>query len=215
MLASPGLLCSVLVTDEAPFQVANGACHEAGRTAVQIEIPWERTMVQLVMVIDDSLVIRMIVETCLHRAGYEVKSFADGVEALCWLNTTEARIPDLVVVDLGLPRLDGYQVIQQIKARPVLECIKLVILSQRDGILDRLKGRLVGAHAYLTKPFKTDQLVAVIQTSLGDAIPSTEGAKRQGKHEVAFSEEMVRSHLPAGVFPSHSHGLSVNDEHCK
>lgn len=73
-------------------------------------------MAQFVMVIDDSLVIRKILETCLHRAGYEVKSFPDGVEALCWLNTSEARIPDLVVVDLGLPKLDGYQVIQLIKA---------------------------------------------------------------------------------------------------
>jgi twitching motility two-component system response regulator PilG len=147
-------------------------------------------MAQLVMVIDDSLVIRKIVETCLHRAGYEVKSFADGVEALCWLNTTEARIPDLVVVDLGLPRLDGYQVIQQIKARPVLERTRLVILSRRDGILDRLKGRLVGAHAYLTKPFKTDQLVAVIQTSLGDAVPSTEGARKDEADERSWSDLM-------------------------
>jgi twitching motility two-component system response regulator PilG len=158
-------------------------------------------MSAFVMVIDDSLVIRKILETCLHRAGYEVKSFPDGVEALRWLNTTEARIPDLVVVDVGLPKLDGYQVIQQIKVRPALERTKLVILSRRDGILDRLKGRLVGAHAYLTKPFKTDQLVAVIQASLGDAVPNTEGARRQGKHEMASSEEMVPSHLPAGVFP--------------
>jgi hypothetical protein len=84
-------------------------------------------MNQLVMVIDDSLVIRKIVETCLRRAGYEVKSFPDGVEALCWLNTTEARIPDLVIVDPGLPKLDGYQVMQQIKARPALEHTRLVI----------------------------------------------------------------------------------------
>src|SRR5258708_31731707 len=125
-------------------------------------------MAVFVMVIDDSLVMRKIVETCLHRAGYEVKSFPDGVEALCWLNTTEARIPDLVVVDLGLPRLDGYQVIQQIKARPALAHTRLVILSRHDSVLDRLKGRLVGAHAYLTRPFKTDQLVAVIQAALVD-----------------------------------------------
>ncbi len=92
-------------------------------------------MNQFVMVIDDSLVIRKIVETCLRRAGYEVKCFPDGVEALCWLNTTEACIPDLVIVDLGLPKLDGYQVMQQIKARPVLERTRLVILSRRDGVL--------------------------------------------------------------------------------
>ena len=154
-----------------------------------------------VMVIDDSPTIRKILETCLHRAGYEVKSFPDGVEALCWLNTTEAHIPDLVVVDLGLPRLDGYQVIQQIKVRPALERTRLVILSRRDGVLDRLKGRLVGAHAYLTKPFKTDQLVAAIQASLGEVVSSSEGAKRQGGHEMASSEDTARSHVPAGVFP--------------
>ena len=124
-------------------------------------------MSAFVMVIDDSLVIRKILETCLHRAGYEVKSFPDGVEALCWLNTTEARIPDLVVVDVGLPKLDGYQVIQQIKVRPALERTKLVILSRRDGVLDRLKGRMVGAHAYLTKPFRTQTILEVVQLHLG------------------------------------------------
>jgi CheY-like chemotaxis protein len=80
------------------------------------------------MVIDDSLVIRKIVETCLHRAGYEVESFADGVEALCWLNKMEARVPDLIIVDLSLPRLDGYEVIRLLKARPALENTVLVIL---------------------------------------------------------------------------------------
>src|SRR6184192_2013973 len=100
-------------------------------------------MSAFVIVIDDSLVIRKILEICLHRAGYEVKSFPDGVEALYWLNTAEAHIPDLVVIDVGLPKLDGYQVIQQIKARPALERTRLMILSRRDGVLDRLKGRLV------------------------------------------------------------------------
>jgi DNA-binding response OmpR family regulator len=158
-------------------------------------------MSAFVMVIDDSLVIRKILETCLRRAGYDIKSFSDGVEALCWLNTTEAHIPDLVVVDLGLPRLDGYQVIQQIKARPALERTKPVILSRRDGILDRLKGRFVGAHAYLTKPFKTDQIVAVIQASLGDAVPSTEGARRPGRHEMVSSEETARSRISGSLSP--------------
>ncbi len=163
-------------------------------------------MAVFVMVIDDSLVIRTILDTCLHRAGYDTRCFPDGVEALCWLNTSEARIPDLVVVDLGLPRLDGYQVIQQIKARPALERTRLVILSRRDGILDRLKGRLAGAHAYLTKPFKTDQLVAAIQTSLGNTAPSPEGAMRQEEREMASSEDTTRSHAPAGALPLASMG---------
>jgi twitching motility two-component system response regulator PilG len=120
-----------------------------------------------VMVIDDSLVIRTILETCLRRAGCEVKSFADGVQALLWLNTAQARIPDLIFVDLGLPKLDGYEVIRLLKARSALAHTILVILSRRDGVLDRLKGRLIGAHAYLTKPFKTQEILAVVQAYLG------------------------------------------------
>src|SRR6266699_1804728 len=100
-------------------------------------------MSAFVMVIDDSSTIRKILETCLHRAGYEVKSFQDGAEALRWCGAPVARIPALVLVDVGLPKLDG------------------------DGVLDRLKGRLAGAHAYLTKPFKTDEVVAIVQAYLG------------------------------------------------
>jgi DNA-binding response OmpR family regulator len=124
-------------------------------------------MQQLVMVIDDALVVRMILDTCLHRAGYEVKSFEDGVQALLWLNTAQARPPDLIFVDLGLPKLDGYEVIRLLKSRPALEHTILVILSRRDGVLDRLKGRLAGAHAYLTKPFKTHDILAVVRAHLG------------------------------------------------
>jgi twitching motility two-component system response regulator PilG len=124
-------------------------------------------MSRLVMAIDDALVVRAILDTCLRRAGYEVKCFEDGLQALGWLNTTGARIPDLIIVDLGLPRLDGYEIIRLLKARPALEDTALVILSGRDGILDRIKGRLVGAHAYLTKPFRTQTIVEVVQMHLG------------------------------------------------
>ena len=123
-------------------------------------------MAAFVMVIDDALVIRTILDTCLRRAGYEVRCFEDGVQALGWLNAAEASIPDLIFVDLGLPKLDGYQVIRLLRAQPALEDTMLVILSQRDGLLDRLKGRLAGAHAYLTKPFKTQEILALVQTLL-------------------------------------------------
>lgn len=123
-------------------------------------------MSQLVMVIDDALVVRAILDTCLHRAGYEVRCFEDGLQALGWLNTAGARIPDLIFVDLGLPRLDGYEIIRLLKARPALEGTALVILSGRDGLLDRIKGRLVGAHAYLTKPFRTQTILQVVQMHL-------------------------------------------------
>ena len=124
-------------------------------------------MGQLVMVIDDSPTVRKIVEISLRRAGYDVNSFQDGVEALRWLTTAQARIPALALVDLGLPKLNGYEVIRLFRARPTCEQTMFVIVSRRDGVLDRLKGRLVGASAYLTKPFKTAELVAVVQAQLG------------------------------------------------
>ena len=93
--------------------------------------------------------------------------FQDGVEALRWCGTPVARIPALVLVDVDLPKLDGYDVIRHLKAKPALAQTVFVIISRRDGVLDRLKGRLAGAHAYLTKPFKTDEVVAVVQAYLG------------------------------------------------
>jgi twitching motility two-component system response regulator PilG len=125
---------------------------------------------QQVMVIDDSPVVRTILQVCLLRAGYEVTCCEDGLQALGWLNTSQARIPDLVIVDLGLPRLDGYEILRLLKARPELEDTVLVILSARDGMLDRIKGRLVGAHAYLSKPFKTHEVLAVVREKLEERL---------------------------------------------
>lgn len=134
-------------------------------------------MSAFVMVIDDSLVIRKILETSLHRAGYEVRSFPDGVEALRWCASPEARIPALVLVDLGLPMLDGYAVIRHLKAKPAFEQTRFVIVSFRDGVLDRIKGRLVGVHAYLTKPFKTQELLAAVQASPGTLVSRGAGQR--------------------------------------
>jgi len=122
------------------------------------------------MIIDDSLVVRKVVEVCLSRAGYEVKAFSDGVEALRWLTTSGGRIPALILVDLILPKIDGYDVIRLLKAKPAFAQTMFVIVSRRDGILDHIKRRLAGAHAYLTKPFKTEEVVAVVQAHLGNPI---------------------------------------------
>src|SRR2546425_410867 len=127
-------------------------------------------MSALVMVIDDSLTIRKILEVCLHRAGYSVESFCGGVEMFRWLNTAQAAIPDLVFVDLCLPIIDGYAIIRRLKAKPAFAQTVFVILSRRDGVLDRLKGRLAGASVYLTKPCKTQEIVAVVQTYLGPPV---------------------------------------------
>ena len=100
----------------------------------------DENMNPLVIVIDDSLITRKILEVCLHRAGYEVRTFSDAVDVFNWLRTPEAFIPALVFMDIGLPRLDGYALIQRLKARPVFAQTAFVILSGRNGVLDKLKG---------------------------------------------------------------------------
>ena len=129
-------------------------------------------MSKLVMVIDDSATVRKIVETCLRREGFDVKSFPDGVEAMRWLTEPEARIPDLVILDIGLPKMDGYEVARRLKTKPQFNSTVIVMLSRRDGMIDKLKGRLAGAKDYLTKPFKTQDLIAVIESHLGTPAPN-------------------------------------------
>ncbi|GCE18912.1 response regulator [Dictyobacter kobayashii] len=129
-------------------------------------------MSKLVMVIDDSATVRKIVETCLRREGFDVKSFPDGVEAMRWLTEPEARIPDLVILDIGLPKMDGYEVARRLKTKPQFSNTVIVMLSRRDGMIDKLKGRLAGAKDYLTKPFKTQDLIAVIESHLGAPAPN-------------------------------------------
>ncbi len=124
-------------------------------------------MSKLVMVIDDSATVRKIIETCLGREGLEVKGFADGVEAMRWLTQPEAKIPDLVVLDINLPKVDGYEVARRLKTKPQFANTVIIMLSRRDGMIDRLKGRLVGAKDYITKPFKTQDVISIIQSHLG------------------------------------------------
>ena len=120
-----------------------------------------------VLVIDDSPTVCKIIELCLRRAGYEVKSFSSGELAIQWLRSPQARIPNLMLVDLCLPRMDGYSVIRSLRAQSVFRQIPFVIISRQDGLIDKLKGKLVGAAAYLTKPLITEDLLSVVKTYLG------------------------------------------------
>jgi DNA-binding response OmpR family regulator len=128
-------------------------------------------MSKLVMVIDDSATVRKIVETCLKREGFEVLVFPDGVEAMRWFTQPNVRIPDLVILDIGLPKMDGYEVARRLKSKPQLSNTVIIMLSRRDGMIDKLKGRLAGAKDYLTKPFKTQDIISVIESHLGTPAP--------------------------------------------
>jgi twitching motility two-component system response regulator PilG len=129
-----------------------------------------------IAIIDDSPTVRKILEVCLRRAGYNPLSFADGSAFLRWLMTPQAHIPALVLVDLLLPTMDGYTLIRHLKAKPAFAQTVFVILSGRAGILDKLKGRLSGAQVYLTKPFRTADILATVHTCIGSLLrePTTE-----------------------------------------
>jgi twitching motility two-component system response regulator PilG len=131
-------------------------------------------MSQLIMVIDDSVTVRKVIEVCLRRAGYAVISFPDGVKALRWLCSPGVRLPDLVFLDIGMPAMDGYAVAQYLRARPQYRQMVIVMISGRRGVLDRLKARLAGATAYLSKPCTTQSILAVVHAHCGTALVPTQ-----------------------------------------
>jgi twitching motility two-component system response regulator PilG len=123
-------------------------------------------MSKLVMVIDDSLTVRKIIETSLRREGINSVSYSDGIEALRALNERRHPIPDLVILDIGLPKMDGYEVARHLKTKQQFGNTTIIMLSGRDGVIDRLKGRLAGAKDYITKPFRTQEVMSVVHSHL-------------------------------------------------
>jgi twitching motility two-component system response regulator PilG len=112
-----------------------------------------------VMVIDDSNTIRRSAEIFLSQAGCRVILAEDGFDALAKVSDHE---PDLVFCDVLMPRLDGYQACALIKKSPRYRDIPVVMLSSKDGLFDRARGRMVGCEEYLTKPFTKDSLLKCV-----------------------------------------------------
>jgi len=113
-----------------------------------------------VMVIDDSKTIRRTAETLLKREGCEVVTATDGFEALAKIADTH---PDIIFVDIMMPRLDGYQTCALIKNNQMFKSTPVIMLSSKDGLFDKARGRMVGSQDYLTKPFTKDQLLQAVQ----------------------------------------------------
>ncbi len=109
-----------------------------------------------VLVIDDSNTIRRSAEIFLKQAGYQVVLAEDGFDALAKINDYE---PDMIFCDILMPRLDGYQTCAIIKRSPKFSPTPFVMLSSKDGLFDKARGKMVGAQDYLTKPFTKEQLL--------------------------------------------------------
>jgi twitching motility two-component system response regulator PilG len=118
-----------------------------------------------VLVIDDSNTIRRSAEIFLKQGGHEVLLAEDGFDALSKVND---YLPDLIFCDILMPRLDGYQTCAIIKRNPKFSTVPIVMLSSKDGVFDKARGRMVGSQDYLTKPFTKDQLLHTVQ-ELGSA----------------------------------------------
>ena len=113
-----------------------------------------------VMVIDDSKTIRRTAETLLKKAGCEVITATDGFEALSVIADSK---PDIIFVDIMMPRLDGYQTCALIKNNMDFKKTPVIMLSSKDSLFDRARGRVVGSDQYLTKPFTKDELLGAIR----------------------------------------------------
>ena len=119
-----------------------------------------------VMVIDDSKTIRRTAETLLKKSGCDVVSASDGFEALAKILDHH---PDIIFVDIMMPRLDGYQTCSLIKNNKNFKSIPVIMLSSKDGLFDRARGKIVGSEQYLTKPFTRDELLGAIKTYVSHA----------------------------------------------
>jgi twitching motility two-component system response regulator PilG len=116
-----------------------------------------------VMVIDDSKTIRRTAETLLIKAGCEVITATDGFDALAKIADTR---PNIIFVDIMMPRLDGYQTCALIKNNSEFNKTPVIMLSSKDGLFDKAKGRIVGSDQYLTKPFSKAELLGAIEACL-------------------------------------------------
>ncbi len=124
-----------------------------------------------IMIIDDSKTIRRTAETLLEKAGCKVVTATDGFDALAKIADTR---PDLIFLDIMMPRLDGYQTCALLKNNSEFESTPVIMLSSKDGLFDKAKGRIVGSDQYLTKPFSKNELLAAIEQHTHVSAPVAE-----------------------------------------
>ena len=116
-----------------------------------------------VLVIDDSPTIRRSAEIVLARAGLQVDLAENGFAALARISDCR---PDLILLDVVMPRLDGYQTCTLLRRHPAFADVPVIMLSGKDSVFDRVRGRLAGSDLYLTKPFTPEALLAAVQAHL-------------------------------------------------
>ena len=135
---------------------------QLNKSAENTESPAEAKKIRI-LVVDDSATIRRSAQTMLAKEGCDVITAENGFEALSKI--TRHR-PDLIFVDIMMPRLDGYETCSLIKHNKVFKQTPVIMLSSKDGLFDRARGRIVGSEQYLTKPFTKDELLGAISNQI-------------------------------------------------
>lgn len=124
-----------------------------------------------ILVVDDSPTVRKLISGKLEKSGHNVICAVDGVDGLARIDET---LPDLVLLDIAMPRMDGYQVCKHIRANPAAKDIPVVMISGKDGFFDKVRGRMAGTSGYITKPFGPETLMKTLETYLSDDAPSAD-----------------------------------------
>lgn len=120
-----------------------------------------------IMVVDDSPTVRKLVTIKLEKRGHKVLPAGDGMEALAILND---EVPDLILLDITMPRLDGYQLCKLVRSNSATKDVPVVMLSGKDGFFDKVRGRMAGSTAYITKPFEPEALLKVVDEHCRPAV---------------------------------------------
>lgn len=131
----------------------------------QNEIAESKPKGKTILVVDDSATVRKLLTSKLEKSGHNVVCAVDGVDAL--LKMADA-MPDMVFLDITMPRKDGYEVCKEIRSNPTAKNIPVVMISGKDGFFDKVRGKMAGASGYVTKPFGPDALMKALETHLVD-----------------------------------------------
>jgi twitching motility two-component system response regulator PilG len=116
-----------------------------------------------IMVVDDSPTVRKLISGKLEKCGHAVFCAGDGVEAVEQL---ASLVPDLVLLDINMPRMDGYQVCKAIRSNPATQDVPVIMISGKDGFFDKVRGRMAGTTGYITKPFGPETLMKAVESYL-------------------------------------------------
>lgn len=134
----------------------------------------------VVLVVDDSPTVRKIVQLTLQRERIRVVTAGDGLSALAAVSDEE---PDLILLDIMLPRMDGYNICQVIRKNMAYRDMPIIMLSGKDGLFDKMRGKLAGSTEYITKPFDSTELVSIVKRHL-ESVPPRDRSRLRSRQQV-------------------------------